>query len=128
MQDSGLFRSHHEYIQVGGDDSPPLREYQSLLGGHSPPPHHLGTTYVDDMNKYHDEDALLGTHHHHHHSDLGGSKDVDLGVGPATTTTIGGFNLINRPGLAGTPKDNSMIKVESDMSQNFNLLPPFMSD
>ena len=108
--------------------APPLREYQSLLGGHSPP-HHLGATYVDDMNKYHDEDALLGGHQHHHHADAGGPKDVDLGVGATTTTTtIGGFNVINRPGLAAAAKDNGMVKVEPEMSQNFNLLPPFMSD
>ncbi|KAK3932816.1 Vacuolar membrane protease [Frankliniella fusca] len=154
MHDSGLFRSSHsEYITVGGDDSPP--QYQSLLGGHSPPSHHLGAaTYVDHVehavddlaDKYHDDDGLLHHHHHHqqqqhhnHHGDPGGpggpggAKDVDLGVAgaPTTTTTIGGFNVINRPGAAsglGAVKDQGLIKVEPDMSQSFNLLPPFMSD
>lgn len=140
MQD--VFRpSHHEYIQIGGDvdDS---RDYQSLLGSHSP--HHLGgpayVDAVDDMNdKYPDDDGglLHHQHHHGHHADV--TKDVDLGAvsstAASTTTTIGGFNVINRPtgsaatgaALGAAGKDQGMVKVETDM-QGFNLLPPFMSD
>uniref|UniRef100_A0A1B6EB96 Homeobox domain-containing protein n=1 Tax=Clastoptera arizonana TaxID=38151 RepID=A0A1B6EB96_9HEMI len=106
---SGPLRHPQEFINIGGEESPPqlVRDYPHHLGDLEPKP-----DYGDTVgNEQYHEEALIQAE----------VKDRDI-----STTNIGGYNVSVDRNMQ--IKDECRIKMEpDDQQQSYVTLPPFMN-